>query len=122
MIDSRHRRKFLFDNGFWDGLLKEMPEKEKADWKRAVFFSGSFFFSSRAIPGVESHKLPLLLPTGPEAEGDSITVQQVVHYLAPNELLNSPKVPVSDAEVSFDKRCSGCTRAFQDVGSLLQHW
>jgi hypothetical protein len=26
-IDSRYRRKFLFDTGLWDGFLKTMPEK-----------------------------------------------------------------------------------------------
>ena len=41
-IESRHRRKFLFDLGLWNGLLKDMPEKEKDDLRRVVFFQGSF--------------------------------------------------------------------------------
>lgn len=122
LIDSRHRRKFLFDVGFWDGHFKDLPENEKMDWKRVVFFSGSFFFSARPIPGFEPNKLPLTLPTGSRSEGDWIEVRQAVHYLAPAELKDKSEVTVSRAEIKLDKRCANCTRAFQDVGALLQHW
>jgi hypothetical protein len=120
-MDSRHRRKFLFDLGFWDGMQKDMPEKEKDDLKRIVFFSGSFFFSGRPIAGLEPDKLPLELHVDEKAEGDSIRIMQMVHYLAPLEL--KPKATgVKADEVAFDKRCSNCAKAFADVGSLLQHW
>ena len=120
-IDSRHRRKFLFDIGFWDGLLKDMPEKEKEDLKRVVFFSGSFFFTARPVPGLEPSNLPRALPVNEKAEGDTIQVQQSMHYLAPTELKQAAQA-VGKNEVAFDKRCSDCTKAFADIGSLLQHW
>ena len=122
LIDSRHRRKFLFDIGFWDGHFKDMPESEKLDWKRVIFFSGSFFFSGRPIPGFESNKLPLTLQTGSKSEGDTIEVRQAVHYISPLELKPETVTPVSKAEIKLDKRCANCTKAFQDVGALLQHW
>lgn len=120
-IDSRYRRKFLFDTGLWDGLLKDMPEKEKNDLKRVVFFNGSFFVSARPIAGLEPQILPLQLPTNASAEGETIKVQQVVHYLAPKELTQA-RAATAENEVAFDKRCSNCAKAFPDVGSLLQHW
>jgi hypothetical protein len=120
-MDSRYRRRFLFEHGFWDGFLKDMPTKEKEDLRRVVFFSGSFFFSARPIPGLESDKLPMPLPTTEKAEGDTIQIQQVVHYLAPTELCPEKQV-AGNSEVCFDKRCANCTKAFIDVGSLLQHW
>ena len=120
-IDSRYRRKFLFDTGLWNGLLKDMPEKEKDDLKRVVFFSGSFFMSARPIAGLEPQMLPLQLPTNTSAEGETIRVQQCIHYLAPEELTQA-KSATGQNELAFDKRCSNCAKAFPDVGSLLQHW
>ena len=126
-IESRHRRKFLFDLGLWNGLLKDMPEKEKDDLRRVVFFQGSFFYSARKIPGLEVENLPLDLPVSDEAEGDSIKVVQVFHYLTPTELTNGKCLPTSEnklkpGEVSFDKRCNDCTKSFTNVEALVQHW
>jgi hypothetical protein len=102
-------------------MQKDMPEKEKSDLKRIVFFSGSFFFSGRPIAGLEPDKLPLELHVDEKAEGDSIRIMQMVHYLAPLELKPEAAGAKPD-EVAFDKRCSNCAKAFADVGSLLQHW
>lgn len=146
-IESRHRRKFLFDLGLWNGELKDVPDKEKDDLRRVVFFQGSFFYSARKIPGLEPNKLPLELPMSPEAEGDSMRVVQVFHYVTPVELLLKPEetktenatktetatspqqpaaaaaVPKSkDGEVRFDMRCNDCIKCFADIGALLQHW
>jgi hypothetical protein len=122
-IESRYRRKFLFDHGLWDGLLKEMPDNEKDDLKRVVFFQGSFFFSARKIPGLEPENLPLGLDIPPEkAEGDSIQVMQFLHYVSPVELQSGDNPSPKEGEVSFDKRCADCTMAFKDIGALLQHW
>ena len=120
-IDSRHRKKFLFDNAFWNGLLKDMPDKEKQDLQRVVFFCGTFFFSARPIPGLEPQTLPLLLPTSQEAEGDTATIKHSFHYLAPTELQTAGPA-VASHEVALENRCKDCTRAFGDYGSLLQHW
>lgn len=121
-IESRHRRKYLFDLGLWKGLLKEMPDKEKEDLKRVVFFQGSFFYSARKIPGLEPEKLTLTLPVSDEAEGDTIKVVQVFHYVTPLELKPKVNLESKTDEVSFDKRCNDCTKGFADVGALLQHW
>ncbi|KAG7361420.1 Piwi domain containing protein [Nitzschia inconspicua] len=123
-IESRQRRRFLFDNGLWDGLLKDMSAEEKEDLKRVIFFQGSFFFSARKIPGLEPEKLPVDLPLPVEkAEGDQIKVMQLMHYVTPIELQfkDSARPPEREGEVSFDKRCADCTQAFKDIGSLLQH-
>ncbi len=120
-MESRFRRKFLFDRGFWDGFLKDMPEKEKEDLKRVVFFKGSFLFSGRPIPGLKPESLPIELPLDDKAEGDSIRIVKFAHYVAPTEL--TTKIGnIKSGEVSFDNRCADCTKSFVDVGSLLQHW
>jgi len=126
-IESRHRRKFLFDLGLWNGLLKDMPDKQKEDLRRVVFFQGSFFYAARKIHGLEPEKLPLNLPVSEDAEGDTIKVVQVFHYVTPIELkkkdssVSSPGNKVKDGELSFDRRCDDCAKSFADVGSLLQH-
>jgi len=120
-IDSRHRRKFLFNVGLLDGFLKDMPQKAKEDLKRVLFFHGSFFFSGRPVPGLDPEKLPLELPVSEKAEGDKIKIMQMVHYTAPKEMkIGGPAL--KKHEVAFDLRCSDCTKAFADVGALLQHW
>ena len=130
-VESRHRRKFLFDLGLWNGLLKDMPTKEKEDLRRVVFFQGSFFYSARKIPGLEADNLSMSLPLTQDAEGDTIKVIQVFHYVTPVELKmkestsstsTSTSTKTKDGEVSFDKRCNDCAKCFMDVGALLQHW
>ena len=124
-IESRHRRRFLFDLGLWNGLLKDMPGKEKDDLRRVVFFQGSFFYSARKIPGLEADKLSMNLPLSQDAEGDTIKVMQVFHYVTPVELKvkeNTASTTTNNGEVSFDKRCNNCAKCFTDVGALLQHW
>jgi hypothetical protein len=127
-IESRHRRKFLFDLGFWNGLLADMDPKEKHDLRRVVFFQGSMFYCTRQIPGLEAEKLAgnnsILLPTpNEESGGETILVMQVAHYVKPIELqFKDNAVAAGKGEVSFDKRCADCTSAFKDTASLLQHW
>ncbi len=106
-------------------MLESMPTKEKEDLQRVVFFQGSFFYSSRRIPGLEPDKLPLDLPIAPEkAEGDSAKIVQVMHYVTPIELKykDIDSSAEKEGQVSFDKRCADCTSAFKDLGALLQHW
>lgn len=121
-MESRFRRKVLFHTGFWDHLLTDIQEKEKKDLRRVVFFSGSYFCSGRAIPGLEPSKLPYKLSLGKEGEtGETVEIMQVFHYLAPDELRGIPSA-VTANEVSFDFRCADCTRAFADQVAMLQHW
>ena len=124
-IESRHRRKFLFDLGLWNGVLKDLPDKEKDDLRRVVFFQGSFFYSARKIPGLEPQELPMTLPVTEDAEGDTIKVVQVFHYITPVELKTDIKhgaKKLKDGEISFDKRCNDCAKCFVDSGALFQHW
>eukprot|EP00934_Nitzschia_sp_Nitz4_P001230 Nitzschia sp. Nitz4//scaffold129_size63868//31071//34237//NITZ4_006199-RA/size63868-augustus-gene-0.56-mRNA-1//-1//CDS//3329534905//1230//frame0 len=118
-IESLFRRRFLFNLGFWDGLLKDMPDKEKKDLRRVVFFLGSFFFSARPIEALEN--LPVALPVGGQADGDSIHIVKMEHYLPPKELKVPVSAPSQRDQIAFDQRCAGCAKAFVDVGSLLQH-
>jgi hypothetical protein len=124
LIESRHRRKFLFDQGFWNGIHAALSPKEKEDLQRVIFFQGSFFYSARKIPGLEPENLPLELPVPTEkAEGDSIKITQVIHYVTPLELLRTgSEDSTKEGEVSFDKRCADCLKSFKDVGGMLQHW
>lgn len=46
-VESRFRRKFLFDQGFWNGLLADMEEKEKEDLRRNVFFQVRTIINNR---------------------------------------------------------------------------
>lgn len=121
-IESRHRRRFLFNLGLWDGLLKDLPEKEKDDLRKVVFFSGAYFFSARQIPGVDPSKLPLELPLDDKAEGELIRLVKFEHYTAPKELTTAIDLSETEDEVKVDQRCADCTRSFLDIGSLLQHW
>lgn len=121
-MESRHRRRLLFNTGFWDHFLKDTTAKEKNDLRRVVFFSGSYFCSGRPIPGLEPSNLPYKLPLGKEGEqGETLEIMQVFHYLAPDELRKPPSA-VTANEVSFDYRCADCTKVFTDQGAVLQHW
>eukprot|EP00980_Cylindrotheca_fusiformis_P011868 scaffold2818_cov59-Cylindrotheca_fusiformis.AAC.3 len=83
-MESRHRRKELFDIGFWDNLLKGLPNAEKKDLRRAVYFSGSYFCSGRPIPGLEQEKLPVSLPLGKAGElGETVEIVQLLILGAP---------------------------------------
>jgi len=120
-IDSMHRRRFLFNLGFWDALLRDMPSKEKEDLRRVVFFTGSFFFSARPIPGLDPASLPLPLAMDRQAEGDTIRLVKVEQYTAPVEL-TIPVESVGSNDIKADKRCGDCTKSFTDVASMIQHW
>jgi len=123
-IESRHRRKFLFDLGLWNGMFRDMPDKEKSDLRRVVFFQGSFFYSARKIPGLEPQELPMTLPVTEDAEGDTIKVVQVFHYVTPVELntdIKSGANKSKEGKISFDKRCNDCAKGFADSGALFQH-
>lgn len=61
------------------------------------------------------------LPLSEKAEGDSMEICQVFHYKAPTELQSGGSV-THEGDISFDARCADCTKAFADVGAVLQHW
>lgn len=96
-----------------------MSNKAKADLERVVFFSGSFFYSARPIPGLEFAKLPMEILGGETTDGDTFAIQRVFHYKAP-QVLTTP-VTLGKNEIVCDKRCQDCVKAFPDVRGLLQH-
>jgi hypothetical protein len=124
-IENRHRPHFLFEQGFWNGLCKNMPAKEKEDLRRVVFFQGTLVYSARRIPELDPEHLPMELLVDPQkAEGDSIKICGAFHFVTPTELaINEPAInDAKKGDVTFDMRCSDCTRCFTDPGSLMQHW
>jgi hypothetical protein len=46
---------------------------------------------------------------------------QMIHCSAPLKI-STGETDTKHDKVSFDKRCGNCTKAFPDVGSLLQCW
>jgi hypothetical protein len=87
--------------------------------ERVVFFSGSFFFSARPIPGLEADTLPKHILDGSGSDGDSFTVHKVWHYTTPKVLLEPVVAPAGTMTV--DHRCNDCTKAFPDIRGILQH-
>lgn len=121
LIESRGRRADLFRKGVLDGVLKDMPAAEKDQLKRATFFAGSFFFSGKAIPGLEKKSLPLQVTDGTQTGGDVMTVVQVQHFAAP-ECLQPPMPPAGPGEIVADSfRCSDCLKTFKKETDMLQH-
>lgn len=119
LIDSRSRRADLFGETFWDKWMSHLSPDEKKDWKRVVAFQGSFFFSARAVPGLEAANLPLEI--GSNMQGETIRYVQVQHYIAPTLLATFPQ-SLSTSEVAIDShRCRDCTATFDNPGALLQH-
>merc|ERR1719148_481935 len=110
-----------------------MSEKEVTSLQRVIFFEGSFFFSSRPIPGLENLPLDLVgsksssdsaaseLPV--MENGDCMIVTNWSAFSAPKMLLsgtNAVAAPTAGT-VSMDRRCADCTKAFVDLNGLKTH-
>jgi len=132
-IDSRRRRHELLHRGLFsaDGLLRKngMSQKEVESLQRVVFFEGSFFFSSRPIPGLED--LPKDLVGSKSSDdggaelpvmenGDCMIVTNSSAFRAPTVLTGGAK-PTSATTVSMDRRCRDCTKAFVDLNGIKTH-
>ncbi|KAL3930479.1 MAG: hypothetical protein SGBAC_011749, partial [Bacillariaceae sp.] len=123
VIESSYRRRFLFNVGFWDGLLRDLPRNEKNDLRKVVFFNGSTFYSGRSIRGLEAASLddsPYEMNFGDRGEGDTMQVIGVKKLLAPIEL-QTPRTDHGPNEVRFDNRTANARRSFQDQQALLQY-
>lgn len=125
LIDSRSRRLELFGLGFWDGHLSGMMSAaEKKELRRMVFFAGSFFYSARAIPGLEPNRLPVMLCNGSTTNGDTMECVDARRFTTPLSLLPPTVAAISLAagEVAVDGfRCRNCTRTFANENDMLQH-
>jgi hypothetical protein len=124
LIESRNRRMTLFNKGFFDDLLADMPEKDKKELRKMVIFGGSFFYSARKIAALGRVKLPYVLCDGTSTNGDTMTCVRVYKFTTPLVLLpNSSPDAVARGDVSFDGiRCNNCTRTFRNQDELLQHF
>lgn len=125
-IESRGTRADLFNQGFWDGVLKNKTQQEKTDLRRFVYFAGSFFFSARPIEGLEKSKLPLRIVDGTNSDGATMTVVNVIRYKAPKELQmeESPVESMTGSmkSIAIDPtRCSFCSKTFTSKEGVMQH-
>jgi hypothetical protein len=124
LIDSRSRRLELFGLGFWDGLMSGLSPADKKEMRRMVFFAGSFFYSAREIPGLESANLPRTLCDGSATGGDVMRCLDVKRFTTPTCLLppTAPVVTQGLEEVRLDPfRCNNCARTFSIDSDMLQH-
>lgn len=139
VIDGRRRRLELFMKGVLDktnGYLarKKMTKKEIENFERGIFFEGSYFFSSRAIPGLTSDKFPTCLVSASEQlkehdeavscpisdNGDSLNVVHVQPYTAPSVIAGTKAEAVKGKE-TFELRCADCNSCFTSLQGLLSH-
>jgi len=149
MIDSPGRRKQLLNIAL-NKLFAKKPVKEKASLLRQIFFSGTFFYSSSRIVGLE--KLPRQLLDGTDSEMDMMQVIRCQCFTAPTVLTaagaaamapaKTPAKPAWGAKpaakpaappqckpaaasqvpgVSIDYRCADCTKVFVDFNSMKMH-
>lgn len=119
-IDSFGRRAQLFDMGLWADRYQDMSAKEKESLKRIVFFKGSFFYSSRSLPGLQQSDLPVTLVDGTHSEGDVLRIVNVQCFTLPIEMQSGGTAAREEMTV-MDRRCSNCTRAFADFDALIAH-
>lgn len=138
VIDTRRRRHELFMQGLFDttnGLFAKssFSKKELESIRRGIFFEGSYCFSSRPIPGLESSKLPVYLVANKNTQtvdcpisdnGDTLQVMNVQSFQASKEICDSmEEIPGSRSPLlaTLDGRCASCTTSFKDVTALLSH-
>lgn len=120
-MDSRYRRSYLFNEAIFNHLLRDRPQREKADLKKLTFFQGSYFFSARPIEGLEKDNLPKLLLDGSTTGGETFQVNRMFHFIKPKCFTGLTPATL-DNELAFDCKCLECPRkAFGSVESLLQH-
>jgi len=85
-----------------------------------VFFSGSFFYSARKIPGLEM--LPVTLCDGTATRGDTMRCVGFQHFTGPEYLQPKAAAAQGANQIRFDGlRCKNCTRTFPNDTELLQH-
>lgn len=129
-IDSRRRRQELFHVGIFHeetGILARngMTKKEIESLHRVVFFEGSFFFAARKIPFLEPDMVLVgpsengNLPTMPN--GDKVSITNIMAFKAPEAIATKAPEKTSDSDVSVDRRCGECTKAFKDLDGLMAH-
>ena len=110
--------KALFDEG---GLLADLKlsQAQEGDWKRVLFFSGSFCHSGRAIPGLEIGKT---LVDGSATDGDKMECVGKKQYGPPTILAVEPTPIPGKDEVRIDPhRIAGSTKTFDDTDKLLKY-
>ena len=122
----------LFDEE--SGLLARNGYDSKliADFKRIVFCEGSFFFSARRIPFLETLPLDIVGAKERDSEGngislpvmdngDAMRIQKLDVYSAPTRIATTQAKNTEQVSMLVDRRCSMCTSAFADRQSLINH-
>eukprot|EP00557_Chaetoceros_sp_GSL56_P002397 CAMPEP_0176489722 /NCGR_PEP_ID=MMETSP0200_2-20121128/7458_1 /TAXON_ID=947934 /ORGANISM="Chaetoceros sp., Strain GSL56" /LENGTH=1195 /DNA_ID=CAMNT_0017886919 /DNA_START=173 /DNA_END=3760 /DNA_ORIENTATION=- len=131
-IISTRRRAHIFFSGIFDkniGILAKtgMKEKEIEDFRRVTYFEGSFVFTARPIPTVDT--FPFIITTddvdtdiklSPCDLGDVLTITSMKKYYAPKEL-TIDRLKSSENGIVVDLRCSGCTSVFATKEAMISH-
>lgn len=121
VIDSSARRNELIFKGLREKVLNNLPEKTKKSVLRAIFPTGSAFFSANEIKGLDPSKLPYELVDGTGTGGDTAVVVGMKVFGRPAILQAGAQLRTGENEVSLDFRCADCTAAFSSLGALLAH-
>jgi len=135
LIESRRRRQDIFNLGLKELLRnKGYSEADEINFRRGVFFEGSYFFSSRIVPGLEAENLPKILVGAKEKNtnmpmsdnGDCLEIMGIHPYSAPELLMKKKEssqrnVSPSEAKLEVDRLCSSCTTSFTSIEALFAH-
>jgi PAZ domain. len=131
-IYSTRRRAHILFTGIFDkhvGILAKygMKEKEIEDFRRITYFEGSFIFTARPIPSIDT--FPFLITANdanndiklsPCDEGDTITITSMKKYSVPNALKTN-RLKSSENGIVVDLRCSECTSIFASKEGMISH-
>jgi len=121
-VESRHRRTLLFFHGLNELLLKHLSKTKQEAIKRTIFFSGSYFFSSRPITGLVHQQIPREIVDGTTTEGDCVTVKNVRCFTAPEVLIRTHEDSTAfPLEMLDESRCSDCSSTYRTLAAMLDH-
>ncbi len=144
LIDSRRRKAELLNVGLFDaqqGLLARngMSMKDIDDMRRVTFFEGSFMFTARRVPFLDT--VPFSLVGSKEKNvsadsqnvpimdnGDCMTVTAINVMTAP-ELITmgtsqgskGGQLKEDSSTIHVEKRCANCSMAFTSMQALMHH-
>lgn len=118
-IDSRSRRRSLFNTAIFNTLMKGYKTEDRKNLSRLVFFQGSSILSARPIPELDGD-LPFQILAGTTTEGDTFTIVQRFHFGRPEEFEERYQESKGD-QIEMDCKCNECPRVFADGNSLIMH-
>ena len=120
-IDSRSRRRFLFNTAIFKTLLKDKSNEDRKILSRLVYFQGSSFLSAVPIKELEESKVwPLQILDGSTTGGETFTVKHKFRFGMPKEFGEVFQETKGNV-ITMDCCCNGCGCRFADGNSLIQH-